>query len=284
MWDDRDLLQTKLKRSMKKYTCTASHATFCTPQLQTEKWWSTSSWRESNAVSKSPKQSSTRNKGGRVSFSARHYNSKKHFYEERDDSIYWKQVERIATLEEKQKHNQTTITNQRNALKYLRRQEKSLRSRLSEIRKNEKPTSLSEGIIAVIEKIVQTHYSRYGMKRVGEEVARAVWSVDCLGGSVRGSLIKVVKGWIRQEVFNPRNIVRAMDLFGGMLSFQAIRVLRWIEGNGESNQRNLMIPSVSVLQRYLSNFTAFCSTKMKINFFQTASGEGFETQSMLIQC
>jgi len=218
-------------------------------------------------VSKSPKQSSTTNKGGRVSFSARHYNSKKHFYEERDDSIYWKQVERIATLEEKQKHNQTTITNQRNALKYLRRQEKSLRSRLSEIRKNEKPTSLSEGIIAVIEKIVQTHYSRYGMKRVGEEVARAVWSVDCLGGSVRGSLIKVVKGWIRQEVFNPRNIVRAMDLFGGMLSFQAIRVLRWIEGNGESNQRNLMIPSVSVLQRYLSNFTAFCSTKMKNHFF-----------------
>jgi hypothetical protein len=37
-----------------------------------------------------------------------------------------------------------------------------------------------------------------------------------------------------------------------------------------------MIPSVSVLQHYQANFTAFCSNKIKCSFFQTDSGEGFE--------
>ena len=74
--------------------------------------------------------------------------------------MYWKQVERIAILDEKQIHETWPnyyFSNQRNALKYLRRQEKLPRSCLNEIRKNEKPTSFYEGSIAVIENIVQMH-------------------------------------------------------------------------------------------------------------------------------
>jgi hypothetical protein len=140
----------------------------------------------------------------------------------------------------------------------------------------DKPSSLQDGVITALDNLVKKHYFKYGVKRVGSDIAAAVWRADCFNGIVRNHLIILVKKYMKAEIFSPHKIVRAMDLFGGMLSFQAIRVLRWIEGDGSAYNHALMIPSVGVLQRYMANFTAFCSNQVKCKFFQTDSGEGFE--------
>ena len=66
-----------------------------------------------------------------------------------------------------------------------------------------------------------------------------------------------------------------MDLFGGMLNFQSLRVLRWIE-NDATLGFNLIFPSTTMLSRFITNFTGFCSSYVKVNFFTNNFGEGFE--------
>ncbi len=43
MWDDRDLLNKKLNRTMKKYACIIKHPSLEEPQLKGKKWWSAKS-------------------------------------------------------------------------------------------------------------------------------------------------------------------------------------------------------------------------------------------------
>jgi hypothetical protein len=77
-------------------------------------------------------------------------------------------------------------------------------------------------------------------------------------------------------VLSSLNIFRAMDLFGGMLNFQSLRVLRWIESDATQDHSNLLFPSPTMLSRCITNFTGFCSSFVKVNFFTNNFGEGFE--------
>jgi hypothetical protein len=67
-----------------------------------------------------------------------------------------------------------------------------------------------------------------------------------------------------------------MDLFEGMLNFQSLRMLRWIESEGWHPTRNLIFPSPTTVSRFIANFTGFCSQYVHINFFTNKFGEGFE--------
>jgi hypothetical protein len=67
-----------------------------------------------------------------------------------------------------------------------------------------------------------------------------------------------------------------MDLFGGMLNFQSLWVLQWIESDATQECANLLFPSPVMLSRFITNFTGFCSSTVKVNFFTNQFGEGFE--------
>ncbi len=77
-------------------------------------------------------------------------------------------------------------------------------------------------------------------------------------------------------MFSPLSICRAMDLFGGMLNFQSLRVLRWIETDAMQDRSNILFPSPTTLSRFISNFTGFCTNYVRVNFFTNKFGEGFE--------
>jgi hypothetical protein len=66
-----------------------------------------------------------------------------------------------------------------------------------------------------------------------------------------------------------------MDLFGGMLNFQSLRVIRWIESGG-NKAFNCMFPSPTMISRLIMNFTGFCTKYVNIYFFTNKFGEGFE--------
>jgi hypothetical protein len=278
MWDDRDVLNKKLSQTMEKYTCKMNHVSLHEPQSQVKHWWdSRDKFATKELVVRSPIRSPRRSL--KKSF---HRKWRKVILEQCKSAAakvsenYENAIRKQEEIRQKYLRSLEKVKKYSDEAKYLRRQVKTLRSRLSLTVEESAPTSLSSRVASAINRLVKLHYSKYGIKRLGKEIADAVWSPECLNGILRDPLIGTVKKYLRQDVFNPRNIVRAMDLFGGMLSFQSIRVLRWIEGDGNPYNRSLMIPSVGVLQRYLANFTAFCSTKLKCSFFQTDSGEGFE--------
>ena len=62
------------------------------------------------------------------------------------------------------------------------------------------------------------------------------------------TLIITMKPIIRKLLFHPLDILKAMDLSGGILSYEAIKILRGVETGGVKFFRSI-IPSTSELQR-----------------------------------
>jgi len=76
-----------------------------------------------------------------------------------------------------------------------------------------------------INMMVKQYFPKYGIQHLAEEVAEGVWSSECLKGIARDHLMTLVKWCLRETVFSPQNVVRALDLFDGMLNFQGFHVL-----------------------------------------------------------
>jgi len=111
-----------------------------------------------------------------------------------------------------------------------------------------------------------------------------VWSSECLKGIVRDDLMTLVKWCLCETVFSPQNVVQVLDLFGGMVNFQGIYVLQWIESGGAKYVQDLIIPSVSTLCRFIAKFTGFASQKISVKLISPETGEGFEfDEKQLIQ-
>ena len=94
---------------------------------------------------------------------------------------------------------------------------------------DKKPVSLKNGVINAIQKIVNKHYSRYRLKRLGRELAEAVWSIFLFDGVARTHMVSIVRNYLQEHVFTPLKILEAMDVAGGKCNLQALMVLRQVE-------------------------------------------------------
>jgi len=65
-------------------------------------------------------------------------------------------------------------------------------------------------------------------------------------GVCQDFLIEKAKNYLRVNVFSPLCICQAMDLFGGMLNFQSLRVLQWIE-NDATQEPIFIFPSPTII-------------------------------------
>ena len=133
-----------------------------------------------------------------------------------------------------------------------------------------KPRSLSAGVEEAVKNLVKMHYPRLGLKNLVKGVGDGVW--NCMNGVVRSYVIGLVKKHMRETVFSPFNLCRAMDLFGGMINFQALRVLWWVEAEGKSYCHDLIFPLVMTMRRFIENFTGFASEKILVSFFEQKQG------------
>jgi hypothetical protein len=61
-----------------------------------------------------------------------------------------------------------------------------------------------------------------------------------------------------------------------MLHFQSLRALRWIEIDATQDRSNLLFPSPTTVSHFITNFTGFCTSYVRVNFFSNKFGEGFE--------
>jgi len=95
------------------------------------------------------------------------------------------------------------------------------------------------------------------MKNLFKDISDALWLWK--GGICQDAFLDKAKRHLRQNVFSLLKICRAMDLFGGMLNYQSLRVLWWIEIDALNDSSNLLFPAPTTLTRFIRNFTGFCS-------------------------
>jgi hypothetical protein len=106
-----------------------------------------------------------------------------------------------------------------------------------------------------------------------KNICESLWTWR--GGATQDALLEKSRKYFREHIFSPMNICHAMDLFGGMLNFQSLRVIQWIE-SGENKAFNCMFPSPMTISRFITSFTGFCMKYVNVNFFTNKFGEGFE--------
>ncbi|KAI2497531.1 hypothetical protein MHU86_16985 [Fragilaria crotonensis] len=115
-------------------------------------------------------------------------------------------------------------------------------------------------------------YRRWGDNRVGQLVAKVVWSQD----KFLPHLLRKARKHFRDNIFTPYNILREMDLAGGTLSYEGIDILRRVETGGVKRFRGSMIPSKSELKRMAGAVEWYAREQCPFQSQQTSTGESVE--------
>ena len=107
--------------------------------------------------------------------------------------------------------------------------------------------SLTESVRDCVTNIVNTHYTRYGEKRIGKEIADVVWSYNFMNGTVRDELFKRARNDLR-KVFSPAESLKKMDLSSGSLNLMGVEIMRSVE-SGDKKYFVSVIPSSAGIKR-----------------------------------
>ena len=138
-----------------------------------------------------------------------------------------------------------------------------------------------EKLVSHIREILVSRTSRMDdTSRAAGEFFRDVAQL-CLDKSIHNGLMfentyGVFRKYVRDYVFTPFNILRKMDLAGGVLNLGGIEVLRQVESNGVANTHTL-IPSSSCIQDVAKEVEKFGSLLCPYRLFRhkTDGSEGF---------
>ena len=126
-------------------------------------------------------------------------------------------------------------------------------------------------VVHAIDGVVK-QYRRWGVARVGALVAKAVWNEEVYVPHV----LKLARTHLRQAVFTPFNILRAMDLVGGTLSYEGIEVLRRVETCGVKRFRGSIIPSKAEVKRMAGIIEWFARKYCPFQLKHTNKGEAVQ--------
>ena len=141
----------------------------------------------------------------------------------------------------------------------------------------------------IVESIINTtissdrNFRQWGRKRLGEQLGRTVLRYS--DNVVHESVMKYCKHWLRENLFHPLEILKAMDLAGGTLGFEGYEILRSVETRGQKHYRGLL-PSTSDLQRWAKVVEQVGNSLCPVFFTDTPHGEcvqfDYEKALMLI--
>ncbi|KAL7576292.1 hypothetical protein ACA910_018115 [Epithemia clementina (nom. ined.)] len=76
-----------------------------------------------------------------------------------------------------------------------------------------------------------------------------LWDESLLNGELTKAFVNKAKSWLSTNLFSPQNVLRAMDLRGGVLNYGGLEVLHRLETNGKRFCRSTVIPSTASQQR-----------------------------------
>jgi hypothetical protein len=89
-----------------------------------------------------------------------------------------------------------------------------------------------EAKVTVILKDFSHEFRLCKIARVGTALVNGVWSY--MDGLYATQLIEHAHKYYQENVFMPSNVLRAMDLGGGCLSYEGLEVLRALESSGKN--------------------------------------------------
>ena len=121
----------------------------------------------------------------------------------------------------------------------------SLESKISNIEVSG-ATNLTNAIQSAINAVLSSpRFCRLGGRKIGQAISNACWEVR--NGIARNQIMKTARSYLRDHVFTPSNILRAMDLAGGVCNLQAYEVIRSVEfvakdPYGINNKRESVLP------------------------------------------
>jgi hypothetical protein len=131
-----------------------------------------------------------------------------------------------------------------------------------------------------IESVVQKH-RRMGQERVGKIIAEAAW--DAAEGAAQAALIKRSTKWIRENLYTPQAVLKAMDIAGGTLGFQGLEVLRTVETKNKRYYRGSLLPCRSDIIRCQRIVEEFGETHVPYrHYIMPDGGEGVEFDNAAI--
>jgi hypothetical protein len=134
------------------------------------------------------------------------------------------------------------------------------------------PTAYQAAVLGTITGATQRCSRRMNSSRTGALVAKAVWN----HGSFQPHLLKLACKHFREKIFTPYNILRAMDLAGGTLSYEGIDVLRGVETCGVKGCQGTIIPSKSEIKRMVGIVEWYANKCCPFTLKPTAKGESIE--------
>ena len=103
------------------------------------------------------------------------------------DKLFWKQEDSLKESTKIKKQNLILLKEKDSMRKKIAALEHEIKSISSEGHVLSHPDvnlSLKDNMINCINMLVSLFFTRYGTKRIGKEIADAVWSLDCCSGNV----------------------------------------------------------------------------------------------------
>jgi hypothetical protein len=89
-------------------------------------------------------------------------------------------------------------------------------------------------------------------------------------------LIAKVSRWLRDNVFKVGELLKLMDLKGGVLNYEGVEIMHSLEVKGRRNFRESILPSRSRLQNFQVKMNKIGETVCPFEDDPTEQGEGFK--------
>ena len=128
---------------------------------------------------------------------------------------------------------------------------------------------LTEAIDSVFEK-----HRRMGKERIGELLSDVVW--DVRDSAAQPNLLKKSSKSMRDNLYTPHAVLKAMDIAGAALNGQGLEVLRTVETKNERYYRGSMLPCATDVDRCKKIVEEFGDMIVPWKFAHTKYGEGIE--------
>lgn len=141
---------------------------------------------------------------------------------------------------------------------------------------------LKDAIIQTINNLVQSkqRYKLLSNSNKASAVAKAIFDPALLDGIAINDVMNECKQWLRQNVFQPAAILKQMDLKGGTLNYEGIKVLNDVETAGYTGEkrrvRNRLICTPACLKRVAKVLENEGNELCPFSHISTEFGEGIE--------
>jgi hypothetical protein len=111
--------------------------------------------------------------------------------------------------------------------------------------------SVKETLHSFDKKIINfSKQKRRNKNKLAEKVIDYLWKSNSLDDEFRNEMVNKVRSYYKKTIFHPSKLLEMLDMNGGLISYQALDIIRSLETNGDKYDHNTMLPSASTIKKY----------------------------------